>query len=169
MPLSTSKRVSVVSNECPVNNNRFLYDTLDEFQVYKYFEFLSRIEWLIRDEIVSISHNAFAICPSTLQMVVEHIKKTGKSNTSFHDRLELKFIIDSDEPCISFQNMLKTLKFSNFQLCELGKFFFVIHSSVPDNVPLIFTSNKDESFDYDNRLAFNEEFFNDLPKGNLAL
>lgn len=142
-----SKRVSVSSTEAsPSSKNIFsiIKQTLDSFQVYKYgglspvkFEkrlifflflaFVEQIEWIIRDEIVSKSHNLFPICPSTLQMVVEHINYTGKSNFSFIDKVELKFVftIDLEE----FRSLLRELKFASFQLCELGEYFYVIHRS----------------------------------------
>ena len=167
IPLVANRRVSVVSSDFQVGTNSVLNITLDKFQVDKYEEFLSLIEWLIRDEIVSISHNSFAIAPSTLKMVIEHIKKTGKTDTSFHDKLELKFIVDSDQKCIqSFKNMLRKLKFSNFQLCELGNFFYVIHCSVQESVSLLFTSTQIDSLDENvNRLVFNEDYFTDIQNG----
>ncbi|KAH9412564.1 hypothetical protein DERP_006526 [Dermatophagoides pteronyssinus] len=95
---------------------------LDTFQVYKYFEFFHQIKWMIRDEIVSLSHNLFQICPKTLEMVVEHIKHTCKSNLSFFERMELKFVFPLDEYpdfFIEFRNELGKLEFSTFCLCEL--------------------------------------------------
>ncbi|OTF77151.1 hypothetical protein BLA29_008705, partial [Euroglyphus maynei] len=151
---------------------------LDTFQVYKYFEFFHQIKWMIRDEIVSISHNLFQVCPRTLEMVVEHIKHTGKSNTSFLERMELKFVfpLDEDENFLAeFRNELSQLRFSNFRLCELGHYFYVIHdanreqcSRLPTTDTMICTTlNNDNIDDEQKRLIFNEELF-DPPKESLV-
>lgn len=114
------------------NENISLDKLLDEFQVYKYIEFFHRIKWMIRDEIVSISHNLFQVCSHTLEMVVEHIKHTGKSNSSFIDKVELKFVFQTNGDhnfFTDFQKELTKLKFSKFRLCKLGKYLYVIHDT----------------------------------------
>lgn len=68
------------------------------------------------------------------------------------------------------RNLLKELKFSNFQLCELGDYFYVIHQSFSyqafDNsekniVQQMSTDTKDR--------VDNIESVDDLPKGNFFM
>lgn len=89
------------------------------------------------------------------------------------DKVELKFIIDEDRQskCLSqLKKMLCELKFGNFKLTAMKDYYYVVHRSVEceKNKPaLIFTSNKEESFERKNCLVFNEELFEDkgLPSG----
>lgn len=180
-PLEASKRVSMMSNDCQLVSDtdtvRFIKNTLDEFQVYKFHEFVQHIEYMIRDEVVNISHNSFAVSARTLDMVVQHIKKSKKSQTYSQkmDKVELKFIIDEDghSKCLlQLKKMLSKLKFGNFKLAAMKDYYYVVHRSVVENEKnkpaLIFTSSKEESFERKNCLVFNEELFEDkgLPTGN---
>lgn len=156
-PTKTSiNKSNIIGLERPIiindNENISLDKLLDEFQVYKYIEFFHRVKWMIRDEIVSISHNLFQVCSHTLEMVVEHIKHTGKSNTSFIDKVELKFVFQTNGDhnfFTDFQEELTKLKFSKFRLCKLGKYRYVIHDTNSEN------GNSDDDDDNKNIISVN--------------
>lgn len=143
-----------------------LKNTLNEFQVYKYIEFVKEIEWLITDEVVSLSHNSFKVNVNTLDTALRHIKVTRNSNTSFLDRVDLRFLSPQvDESYETFVNQLKRLQFCNYQLCELNGYFYVIHMSLPEHgESLIYTATSRCQSQANSRecLVFNDAFFDEI-------
>lgn len=161
----------------------YLENLLDKFQAHKFVMFTNQIDWLVTNEIISLSHNSYPICTQSLEHVIEHVErgKSIKSENCFIERIGIKFLF-YEEFINTFTSLLSKITFSSYRLRQLDEYFYVVYKpaehhhsgdktckeqtammiDLRDDLRLFTASAYEDRLDYIPYLVFNDEYFNDF-------
>ncbi len=84
-----------------------------------------RVEWLIMDELISVSREATPITPPLLQAVAAHAQASHRAPTCFAEPISLKFVYSSDRSMQHFIAVSLPLVLPLAQSAKLGCKFLV--------------------------------------------
>ena len=133
------KRDSVVSNDFQINSEskeqiikeETNKQKLSEYQFQSLNDCMNKINWLLSDEIVSISLDSYPICESTLEMVITHIENSTPSEFCFKKEVRLQFVFGNDNNVnydISlnrFCESIARIKLPGFQLKQISDYYYI--------------------------------------------
>ncbi|RWS15051.1 protein SZT2-like isoform X7 [Dinothrombium tinctorium] len=109
---------------------------LPDFQKVVINQFMSKIQWMLQDEIVASYLINYPINESILDVVTNHIENSEASSSCFKEEIPLKFVFNQENSLEKFKNIFCRKELSGFQLKQEGKYFYLVFGEKKQKVSM---------------------------------
>ncbi|RWS24733.1 protein SZT2-like protein, partial [Leptotrombidium deliense] len=101
---------------------------LPDFQKNVINNFMTKIQWMLQDEIVASYLKSYPISESILESVANHVQNSDLSTFCIREEIPLKFVQSQESSLEKFEAIFCRQELSGFQLKKEGKFYYLVYA-----------------------------------------